>query len=645
MTLKKSFSPRRKKPLCKNLQCRNLDTVQICVCVCVCVCVCMHVYIFARVCLCTRIHIRSCVCVCVWVHVYTLASLVCVSVCVLILHTHSLRSYACVYVDIHMSDLPDVLMGDIFVDALCAPQDEELPVVPVVVGSLQNASKILRSKKQHDGSVSNVSSVSTPAAIFDEEMAKFFLLTSPTVGVVAPSCVYVCDSCNSVLFKKSSQFIHCAECVDPIVFVCVTCWSNGAQFGSHLPTHKYTIVNNRNNGNLFSKTLTTKIAKLGWDRIIEFLKKCEAKNLLDYEGLIDNNVGGGVSVAARPARGGTGRGMRVPSVSLPESDAPVVESSDVERVFVSILNVLTRNFCESIDVVANAPGAPIVGVSGGPANYNPLRDEFEHDYLPEAETILAAVDPPPISGEISEDLLKLFEGYNVLMDERERRKLTIVSANLITLREFGSVFKKKDGKELFEKCKMFIRPVLAGGQVVALKYIENLAQLLAIRKRIIERIKRLYFLQKNGILFEDATAVQFDIDRKKRADLSVRKGGRVWTFVDISPEAPISAIEAVKRLPGGNTLTQYKLELCVELQIAPQHYIVVELAIHAIMRRENNTVNLTEFVQDGIFGTIRRYLLAAQGLPVSTTGGGPNFTVPEMKAKLIEQCTLCFRQT
>ena len=581
-----------------------------------------------------------------------------------------------------LSGLPDVLMGDVFVDALSCPPMVEPLEAPALSFPQNGVSVSLCPRQQQESPPVSIDAVTSAERIarLEASGAQFFLLTAPSrstsLGPLA------CDACG-LLLKKSTSFIRCAECSDPIVDLCAFCFANGAEFGLHLRCHAYVVVNHRNNGNLVGRG---KLGKLDWRRVFDFFLRCETTGVLAYADL-ERALGilvGEEARGVRVTRGG--RGIRAAAVVEEKSEValePASQSSEVERVYLSLVSVLTRSFREDMDDEKGTDkGSVAGGLSGGPGGFNNLRFEFDHDYVPEAETVLAAVPPPPMDGgPIPPNLISLFEGYSLLQDERERRTKTVVEAQLVTLREFAnSVQKKKktDEREMFEKCKMFVRPVMVGGGLkgaACLAYIENLASQLTVRKRLVERVKRLMLLQRNGILCEDAVSVQFDLDRKKRNDLNARRA-KVWTHIpqrggagqenlsstvgpcrstrgaapDVvvrSTSTSLSGEQAVRNLPGGHALSDAAVSLCHELHLAPQHYTVIELAVHALLRRPGNVDDslLQNLVKDNgrIFGTTRRYLLAAQGLPVSATGGVPTLTHAEMKHRLIDSCRLSFR--
>ena len=197
---------------------------------------------------------------------------------------------------------------------------------------------------------------------------------------------------------------------------------------------------------------------------------------------------------------------------------------------------------------------------------------------------------------------------------------------------------------------MFVRPV---GQS-PFAFLESLATVLTLRKRQMERVKRLAQLKQNGIRSEFAEAVQFDSDRKKRAEIISKKSNKIWTALPSAPNGgmiekkdPISAEEAVRLLPTVDMLDSEAVAICVELLIAPQHYLVTKAAVFTILKKRENVEDtaLCGVIQEAVFGTIRRYLLAAQGLPVSAFAGAPASSVGEMKLKLVQHFRRSFDGT
>lgn len=551
------------------------------------------------------------------------------------------------------NDLPDVLIGDVFVDAVLQaalepPPESVMQQTPSVKEEAKNPKESLQMNGRAHHLPSSQMIASLPGS------AQFFALTSSPPSISssssssAVSSQIVCDACGLVL-KKSSVFIRCAECVDPIIDLCVYCFGNGAEFGSHKRSHAYVTVHAKSCQIFKHSKLISKLNIFQMLRIMEQVEKRGCFNFSDLE----------KSLAIAPGDG--------------------------EKLYLEIVTLLSQ--CDETHVGGSYQVEPIPeGLTGGMANFNPLRDEFEHEYVPEAETLLASVIPPPTSSGISNELISLFDGYNGILDERERRRKVLKSAKMITLKDFFNVLKKRktDEKEMFEKIRIFLRPaLLAGSPDDCMSFLESLANSLTYRKRLIDRVKRLLNLRRNGISSELKEALQFDLDRKKRNDINSRKISagpgnsiKIWTSLPTlnldtssstssantlqgirrgtrgsNPSIPspdennrfMTAEEAIQGLPGGSDAP---IELCTELQIAPQHLKAIEIAIHSVLRKRGHDAQvddsvLLSLIKEGVFGTIRRYLLAAQGLPVSAVAQNI-LSQDEMKLKLIQYCRLSY---
>jgi hypothetical protein len=106
----------------------------------------------------------------------------------------------------------------------------------------------------------------------------------------------------------------------------------------------------------------------------------------------------------------------------------------------------------------------------------------------------------------------------------------------------------------------------------------------------------------------------------------------------------MTAIEAFKLLPGSEFITDDEsIKLCLEYFIAPQHFHVVRLAVGVLIESSPSISNtdLALVVKEGILGTTRRFILAAQGLPVSGGPGGHLFSfsnIEEIKLKIVQKC-------
>lgn len=512
-------------------------------------------------------------------------------------------------------------MGDVFVEAALMPPDE-----PVFVQEIVMKEEVFSEPKEEV--VKPMPSRSSWEHIQNvPEVARFFALTTPAPSTSVTGSLS-CDACGLV-FKRSSTFIRCADCVEPLVDLCPNCFASGAEFGRHIRHHRYVVVH----GRASQLTKQSKLVnKLNIYHMLHFMETAEKKGCFNFSDL-EKLYGEG------------------------------------EKLYLEIVTMLS-DCAEQPHTLSPDEEVP-EGISGGPANFNFLRDEFEHEYVPEAETLLAAVPPPPLLSSPPDELNTLFEGYNGILDERERRRKTLKAAKLITLKEYYTVLKKRktDEKEMFEKVRMFTRAIIAASPAEnCISALESLASALTLRKRLMDRAKRLTLLKQNGVRSEAGESVQFDIDRKKRNDLLIRKttavagNVRVWTAIPAvanggavsdkkginvsaggDASSSVSAEEALRQLPGGELLRDASsVALCLELLMAPQHFVVVTSAISAVLANRGRDVTDEELklvVNEGIFGTIRRYLLAAQGLPVSAVAsGGAQLSPDEMRQKLVDHC-------
>ena len=574
--------------------------------------------------------------------------------------------------------VPDSLLGDIFVTVFSRRRDE----VVAKSGTCVPDEEILLPSR--GVALPNHTSKDL-LSLLSEESARFFNFdcqaSRASGGQNIPSQPITCDACGSSI-RKQTHFIRCADCVDPFIDICVFCFSNGAEFGSHKRNHRYAVVKNKVNNR--------KILKVDLFEFFKFLITCEDKGSLNYavfekQVLGIKQVSEEVAVAPRAGRS-SGRGVVRQTAENETTDDAIVKAaqieftSDAEKTYLGLLSLLTR--CSEEDLVS-LPAPSSTEVGGGPANYNVLRDEFEYEFLPEAETVLAAITP-------SDTLGTLFETYNGIQDERERRKKFLVGANLLSVKEYtnGGKKRKTDEKEMFEKVRIFARPVLHGlgeGDKVV-KFLDTFAVALTNRKRVLERMKRLLLLHKNGVCFEDSSVMQFDTDRKKRHDINQRRIGgtssKIWTSLPtiVTNDGPVSlagsmptsptirstrtsgtpltlsdlngslaspslsALDAFSLLPGSWAITdEHAIAVCLEYFIAPQHWKVIELGVHALLDRNSDATpeDLCKIVSTGILGTTRRFILGAQGLPISGGPGAHQFAfsnADEIKMKIVQTC-------
>jgi hypothetical protein len=542
------------------------------------------------------------------------------------------------------NDLPDVLMGDVFANAALFDNAPDL-----ASEEIKQEDEFITEEKEMFHKQAPKTSSELISGLSDN--ARFFLLNcvdrtsaSSSSSTAFSSSPVTCDACG-LLLKKATTFIRCAECLDPAIDICVYCFSNGAEFLSHKANHPYIVLNSRNN----NFTRNRVINKLNLGHILNFMLSVEQRGCFNYAEL-EKILG--------------------------------VPGGEAERVYLDIVRMLTR-VAEAIPEVQtdqHVASTSSDSLEGGPANFNVLRDEFEHEYIPEAETLLAAVSPVTDEN-VPRELVSLFDGYNGILDERERRRKVLKAAGLVNLKDYYSALKKRktDEKDMLEKTKIFTRALIEGQHDGGgcLAWLENFSSALTQRKRFIDRIKRLVLLKKNGIGSEIGQGNQFDTDRKKRNDVNSRKAAgpnvKAWTCMPTerpvvapivtarsarsSPSSPqevtspisktMTATQAVCQLIGGDTISKSPelMNLCLDFHLAPQHLLVVEKGVHALLRSRGLGMSdeiLAKVINDGMFGTIRRYLLAAQGLPVSVNPQMSGISIEDMKSRVIAVCRSTF---
>ncbi len=477
----------------------------------------------------------------------------------------------------------------------------------------------LVSQETHEDEVV-INSVSKPSSSLISELpdrVKFFALTTNPPPSASGSTMF-CDACG-IQLKKSSYFIRCADCSAPVIDLCVHCFANGAEFGLHMRDHAYTVVYARTSQVLRQSKPVSKVDIRG---LLRFMEISEAKGSFNFAEL---------------------------------ENALSLQAGDGERLYLEVIAMLSacdelRGISESSTEEISPPDVES-SLGGGPSNFNVLRDEFEHEYVAEAETLLAAVSV----NSKDDELQALFEAYNGILDERERRRKVLKGANLTNLKEYYSALKKRksDEREMFEKLRMFVRPILSHGGSAAQSpfgFLEILSTSLTQRKRFIDRAKRLAVLKENGIRSEFGEATQFDTDRKKRAEVVSRQTssvpGKVWTSIPAfllgnpgDKRETMTGEQALRLLPGGEFISSEKaIELCLNLYLAPQHFLVIQSGIRSVLtnRQDSTDELLASLIPDGVFGTIRRYLLGAQGLSVSAYSATQSVTIAEMKLLLID---------
>ena len=279
---------------------------------------------------------------------------------------------------------------------------------------------------------------------------------------------------------------------------------------------------------------------------------------------------------------------------------------------------------------------------GGPANYNFLRGEFEYDFLPEAEVLLADADPvsddikmegtelntEPSAPTVTHLLPGALHAYNSVLDERERRRQFLVS--MLHLKDFVPKRRKVDEREIFERLRIFVRPAatLGGSREV----LESLATGLASERKQRESLAKFNAWRRNGVSNETEGDL-LAYDTKKRADAQIKWLKRETSFdeeraenemelrddlsasnnssappvsriMEISPikSTPIGSppflhnplvsiadgsasknrkysLWATESLPGSDRISTADLAVCEKTGVAPQHFIVIRLVL------------------------------------------------------------------
>jgi hypothetical protein len=329
------------------------------------------------------------------------------------------------------------------------------------------------------------------------------------------SLYLICDACRCTL---TGEMYECTKCSS--IFLCSTCFTLGASFNTHNNTHE--CRKGRVQGALPVAVAEILAPPLNLNEILLFL------SVIQEHGFNWTKVSEMMPFVGR---------------------AKLFSVGNCEKIYAALLNTLHKKPCLNIPTV---PRPDILAVPG-PANYSTLRDEFEHDWLPEAEVFLAEAD-----GVDRELIVKLLHTYNAILDERVTRKRFIVDSGL-------TAAPNKKRKIILDKLRILARPAALLGPGT----LDAVALNLAEEERLRETLSKALVWKKVGAknepdyeLFAQLHAKQAEAKLKLQHDSSV------------DPYVYLEEIPTYGQSPYG--LFEDELQLCEKVGVSPQHCAVVK---------------------------------------------------------------------
>ena len=393
----------------------------------------------------------------------------------------------------------------------------------------------------------------------------------------------VCDACSKA-FEADSSFYKCSECIEVPVFLCHPCFTLGAQFSDHLRSHKCV------KGHLIRPSITAQTEgefndKLNYNLLVQFLMG------IRKFGFFWEKVANTMPLFGRTKH---------------------FSYQSSERIFFSFLRQVLNKppTCQALPIFPR----PTIPSDNGPGNFNFLRNEFEYDYMPEAEVFFADAQVPKTPEE-TENLVSALHAYNALLKERVSRKNVLVDCGMISLKDFLPKKKKADEKDIYDRLRIFVRPSRAVDPSAPHGILESLASGLATEKRLREQLGRLNVLRRSGVVDDKVGGALHEYETKQREESKKRGFTFIHNDAVCLQDGPGTAsknrkgsIWMVDQLFAADMISLEDRAVCEKTGVAPQHFFVMKRTLEEI-RKANGSITVSEaaaFVKDGVIGAVWR---------------------------------------
>lgn len=392
---------------------------------------------------------------------------------------------------------------------------------------------------------------------------------------------YHCDACQKDI---TSVFrVRCGECPD--FDLCVSCFVNGVETGSHRNDHSYIPIG-RNDFPIFT---------LDWNadeemRLLEGVSKFGFGNWSEIAELITPYS----SSTQQPKRKEQCEEhyYSVHIVPYREQRPPALPEEDAERRAEIQRRILGKYY--------NPIPQPIKpSSSGGNAACNvigfmPLRGDFDVEYDNDAELILSDIefrgDETPTERELK---LKVLDIYNARLDERILRKKVVLEKGLVDWRRAQQLGRRR-GKEEIDFHNLF--RLLARFDLEP-DY-EELANLFLAERKLRRRIRALNEWRSLGLrTFEEVetyeaaktarisgappsltSAAPATAARQASSSVGARRVSLESQTGDDEPggEGPLRLEAPASTYPGAALLSEKELQFCDELHIPPPYFFLAK---------------------------------------------------------------------
>lgn len=419
--------------------------------------------------------------------------------------------------------------------------------------------------------------------------------------------LYFCRYCEKDI--TLSLRIRCAEC-SPVVDLCGDCFAAGVCIDDHKNDHDYHVVDCLE-ASIFTKDWTTAeelmllegIEKFGagnWKSVSEHIgnktaRQCDEHYWETYMGVFGHCLPSKTLVADNVSED-TDVLLTQTSESLDRIRIPNGHTLG-EIVVRKDASGRSKDKSDLKEKLSNLVGADLPG-------YMPLRQDFDVEHDNEAEIILADMDMglDDLPDHPSEKQLKLevVRIYNSRLDERERRKKFVIEQGLIDFKKQQQTERRrtKDERDLVARLKVYSRFQSSKEQ-------ESLVTGVLRARRLKRQLQSYIDCRRMGLRTVESMR-QHEVERKRRETESKAKKQREKESGILSTSMTTSSITsgkprgrprrnddigddsqtqdegkigtAMKTAPGADLLTEAELNICIEADLLPMHYLVAKEA-------------------------------------------------------------------
>lgn len=357
---------------------------------------------------------------------------------------------------------------------------------------------------------------------------------------------FIRSECNHCQSDISLVFIRCSECLN--TSICLSCFSKGVEFRTHLKTHPYKIVDKG----------AFQIIGPNWTAQ-------EEKMLLD--GIEQFGIGNWEDVAHHV----TGR----TSKEVEEHYyASYIDSADLGRVTVpnDIPNRMTDHtppLHESI-LSVQLPSMDLDKEEELELAYMPLRDDYEMEHDNEAEILISGLAINGDEDELDLDLKVAHVGmYLDKLKERHRRKSVAREYHLVEKFIGKPLFRSKQDINCLKRLRLCFQYMR---EEQALKFARDARK----EQNLKTKIKHLKMYRRNGIKkLEDG--VVFGVKQRRRNKIKVNSESKYNSLSESSSNE--KQFDGITLEYGHHLLSADEKALCRNLKMIPTRYMTSKTLI------------------------------------------------------------------